>query len=122
MLVVQPRDLVAVVIGGELVALDGAPTRPAGSDGLDADDPRLGPWTDTGRDMIQYLTRDGRYTETRNGRPNAYTGRFWLNGDRITYLDDTGFWAFGQYHRGVLHHAGYVLQPGALIGTRPLRP
>ena len=114
-LVVQPRDLVAVVIEGEIIVYDGAPTRPAGSDELDSDDRRLGPWTDTRRDMTQYLTPDGRYTETRNGRPNAYTGCFWLNGDRITYLDDTGFWAFGQYHRGVLHHAGYVLRPGAHI-------
>ena len=107
MLVVQPRDLVAVE--GELIAIDGEPTRPSGPDGLDPGDPRLGPWTDTRRDMTQYLQWDGRYTETRNGRPNAYTGRFWLNSDRITYLDDTGFWAFGQYHHGVLHHAGYVL-------------
>lgn len=114
-LVVQPRDLVAVVIEGVPIVFDGAPTRPAGTDELNSDDPRIGPWADTRRDMTQYLTPDGRYTETRNGRPNAYIGRFWLNGDRITYLDGTGFWAFGQYHRGVLHHAGYVLHPGAHI-------
>lgn len=109
MLVVHPRDLIALVVYGEIVAFNGAPTRPADSGGLTDDDPRLGPWTDPKRNMTQYLTSDGRYTETRNGRRNAYTGRFWLNDDRITYLDDAGFWAFGQYHRGVLHHSGYVL-------------
>lgn len=114
MLVVQPRDLVAVVIAGEIIVYNGAPRRPAGADDLSATaDLRLGAWTDTRRNMTQYLTPDGRYTETRNGRCNAYTGRFWLTEDRITYLDDTGFWAFGQYHRGVLHHAGYVLSPDA---------
>ncbi len=112
MLVVQPQDLVALVIDGELIAFAGAPQRAAGTDRLDTGDPRLGPWTDRRRAMTQYLTQDGRYTETRNGRRHAYTGHFWLNGDRITYLDDTGFWAFGQYHRGVLHHAGYILRPG----------
>ncbi|QVQ52291.1 Atu4866 domain-containing protein [Spiractinospora alimapuensis] len=109
-LVVQPQDLIAVVVEGELIALHGTPTRPSGTDELDSDDPRLGQWTDARRDMTQYLSEDGRYTETRNGRRDAYTGRFWLNADRVTYLDDTGFWAFGQYHRGVLHHAGYVLR------------
>lgn len=109
MLVVSPRDLVAVVVHGELVVRDGQPVRPAGTDGLPAGDTRLGAWTDPRRNMTQYLTPDGRYSETRSGRRNAYTGRFWLNEDRITYLDDTGFWAFGQYHDGILHHAGFVL-------------
>lgn len=112
-LVVRPPDLIAVVVDGRVVVRDGAPSRPAGSDPPDsASDPRLGAWTDHGRKMTQYLTADGRYTETRHGRRDAYTGRFWLDGHRITYLDDTGFWAFGQYHRGILHHAGYVLRPG----------
>lgn len=111
MLVVQPRDLLAVVIAGEIIVYHGAPTRSAGTEELDSEDPRLGPWTDTKRKMTQYLSPDGRYAETRNGRRNAYTGRFWLHRDRITYLDDSGFWAFGQYHHGVLHHAGYVLHP-----------
>ncbi|WP_070160916.1 Atu4866 domain-containing protein [Nesterenkonia sp. PF2B19] len=110
MLVVSPRDLVAVVVHGELVVRQGQPVRPAGIDGLSAGDARLGAWTDPRRDMTQYLTADGRYSETRSGRRNAYTGRFWLDEDRITYLDDTGFWAFGQYHDGTLHHAGFVLQ------------
>jgi len=61
--------------------------------------------------MTQILTPAGRYSETRAGRRGAYTGHFWLDRERITYLDDAGFWAFGQYHDGVLHHAGFVLEP-----------
>lgn len=33
--------------------------------------------------LHQELTADGRYDETRGGRPHAYQGRFWINGDRI---------------------------------------
>lgn len=108
MLVVNPASLRAVVVHGNLVVRDGAATRSRG--GHAPDDPRLGAWRDPRRDMTQYLTPDGRYTETRGTTRDAYTGSFWLDGDRITYLDDTGFWAFGQYHDGVLHHAGFVLR------------
>lgn len=117
MLVVRPSNLLAVVVHGQLVARHGEPVRAAGTgtaavaDGLAAADPRLGAWRDEGRDMTQFLTADGRYSETRGGRRDAYTGRFWLDRDHITYLDDAGFWAFGQYHDGVLHHAGFVLEP-----------
>lgn len=114
MLVVSPADLIAVVVDGELVARLGAPVRPRESGGPAGPDPRLGPWSDAGRSMTQHLTADGRYSETRGGRPDAYTGCFWLTGERITYLDDSGFWAFGQFHRGVLHHAGFVLHRGDL--------
>ncbi|WP_394326748.1 Atu4866 domain-containing protein, partial [Thermobifida halotolerans] len=31
----------------------------------------------------------------------------WISGSRIDYLDDLGFWAFGEFRDGVLHHAGY---------------
>ncbi len=116
MLVVSPNDLIAVVVHGHLVVANGEPCRPSSADTLEPKDPRLGAWTDRGRDMTQYLNDQGRYSETRSGRPDAYTGQFWLDGDRITYLDDTGFWAFGQYHGGVLHHAGYVLEQGELQG------
>lgn len=108
MLVVDPADLITVLVEGRLV-VRGRPIRVDG-EGIATEDRRLGAWTDPGRDMTQYLTPDGRYSETRGGRRDAYTGTFWLDGDRITYLDDTGFWAFGQYHRGVLHHAGFVLR------------
>ena len=109
MLIVSPADLCALVVHGRIVVENGTPTRPAGAGPLTAGDARLGAWTDSTRDMTQHLTADGRYSETRHGRHDAYTGSFWLDRDRISYLDDTGFWAFGQYHDGVLHHAGFVL-------------
>ncbi|MFJ1512909.1 Atu4866 domain-containing protein [Cellulosimicrobium funkei] len=111
MLVVDPRDLLAVWVAGHLEAWDGAPTRPAGQD---VADPALrqtwvGTWHDPGRGLQQHLRPDGRYSETRGGRADAYTGRYWVHADRITYLDDSGFWAFGQLVDGVLHHAGFVM-------------
>ena len=72
--------------------------------------PYLGMWVDETDFLHQELTANGRYDETRGGRPNAFQGRFWIEGDRIDYLDDLGFWAFGDFREGVLHHAGYVLR------------
>ncbi|MGI5440451.1 Atu4866 domain-containing protein [Streptomyces shenzhenensis] len=51
----------------------------------------------------------GRYSETRSGRTDAYTGRYWTRGDRIVYLDDSGFWAFGVRYRETLFHADFVM-------------
>lgn len=110
MLVVRPERLRAVVVDGSVIVRDGRAVRPEGA-GVSATDPRLAAWTDPRRDMTQFLTADGRYSETRSGRRNAWTGRFWIDGARITYLDDTGFWAFGQFHGRQLHHAGFVLEP-----------
>ncbi|WP_201308754.1 Atu4866 domain-containing protein [Puerhibacterium puerhi] len=111
MLVVSPRDLLAVWVAGRLEAWDGAPTRPAGQDVADPTVRRawVGTWHDPGRGLQQHLRPDGRYSETRGGRADAYTGRYWVHVDRITYLDDSGFWAFGQLLDGVLHHAGFVM-------------
>jgi hypothetical protein len=111
MLVVSPRDLVAVLVDGHVEARDGRPERPAGADVVDADTARswVGTWSDPARGLDQHLLADGRYTETRGGRADAYTGRYWVRGARITYLDDSGFWAFGELLDGVLHHAGFVM-------------
>ncbi|MCI2237014.1 Atu4866 domain-containing protein [Paenibacillus sp. TRM 82003] len=110
-LVVDPRDLLAVWVAGHLEAWDGEPTRTAGED---VADPAVraawvGTWEDPHHGLLQHLRPDGRYSETRGGRADAYTGRYWLHEDRITYLDDSGFWAFGQLLDGVLHHAGFVM-------------
>ncbi|WP_222928310.1 MULTISPECIES: Atu4866 domain-containing protein [Cellulomonas] len=111
MLVVDPADLVAVHVRGHAEVLDGRPTRPAGEDLAEAAarDAWLGAWEDPGRDVVQHLRPDGRYSETRSGRVDAYTGRFWVRDGRITYLDDTGFWAFGELLGRTLHHAGMVM-------------
>lgn len=111
MLVVDPADLAAVYVSGHPEALDGEPTRPAGADLTDAAarETWVGTWEDPGRGLQQHLGADGRYAETRNGRANAYTGRFWVRDGRITYLDDSGFWAFGELLDGTLHHAGFVM-------------
>ncbi|GAA1733163.1 Atu4866 domain-containing protein [Nonomuraea bangladeshensis] len=74
-----------------------------------ADSPRVGVWVDRKGFLHQELAADGRYDETRGGRPHAYQGRFWIDGDRIDYLDDLGFWAYGEFRGDELHHAGYVM-------------
>lgn len=111
MLVVTPSDLLAVYVSGHAEAVDGRPTR---RPGVDVADPEVwirwgGTWEDRARGLEQHLSADGRYSETRNGRANAYTGRYWVRGDRITYLDDSGFWAFGELVDGTLHHAGFLM-------------
>lgn len=115
-LVVRPSALLAVVVAGrtevwqgEPVRPPGAPTRPGAADGPED---WVGTWIDEGAAMEQHLLPEGRYTETRNGRADAYTGRYWVDGGRITYLDDSGFWAFGERLDDVLHHAGFILHRG----------
>ncbi|MFJ9034829.1 Atu4866 domain-containing protein [Streptomyces sp. NPDC102274] len=73
---------------------------------------RVGVWIDVEDFLHQELTADGRYDETRGGRPHAYQGSYWIDGDRIDYLDDLGFWAFGEFKGDELHHAGYVMKLG----------
>ncbi|WP_328884065.1 Atu4866 domain-containing protein [Streptomyces sp. NBC_00299] len=74
--------------------------------------PRVGVWIDRNDFLHQELTADGRYDETRGERPHAYQGRYWIDGDRIDYLDDLGFWAYGEFRDDELHHAGYVMKLG----------
>ncbi|GAA1384773.1 hypothetical protein GCM10009613_16120 [Pseudonocardia kongjuensis] len=107
MLVVRPADLLAVVVDGEILVRDGEPTPAAGAPDPDA---WVGVWTDRGRALDQHLLPGGRYTETRGGRVDAYTGAWWTRGDRIVYRDDSGFWAFGVRYDGVIYHAGIVLR------------
>ncbi|MEU9367658.1 Atu4866 domain-containing protein [Streptomyces avermitilis] len=62
---------------------------------------------DEARDGRYDEARDGRYEEARGDRPSVYQGRYWINGTRTDYLDDLGFWAFGEFRDGTPHHAGY---------------
>jgi hypothetical protein len=39
------------------------------------------------------LLPNGRFAEARGSRKSAYQGRYWLEGDHIEYVDDTGFTA-----------------------------
>jgi hypothetical protein len=110
----QPADIAVLRIANargrhlELVVTAGKVTRP-GEPAMvaDPDHPYLGLWVDENDFVRQELLPDGRYDEARGDRPSAYQGRYWINGNRIDYLDDLGFWAFGEFQDGVLHHAGY---------------
>lgn len=107
MLMVRPADLVAVVIAGRLMAWRGSPVPDASSErGAPT---WVGTWRDNSHALEQHLLANGRYTETRSGHVDAYTGRYWTHRTHIAYLDDSGFWAFGEQYRGVLYHAGFVM-------------
>jgi hypothetical protein len=51
----------------------------------------------------------GRYDEARGKRRSAYQARYWIQGNHIDYLDDTGFTADGDFRDRVLYHVGMVL-------------
>ncbi|GAA2541760.1 hypothetical protein GCM10010435_06590 [Winogradskya consettensis] len=71
------------------------------------DSPHVGVWSDERARVVQELTPDGRYDETRNGRRHAYRGNFWIAGDSVVYHDDLDFWAYGEVVDGVLVHADF---------------
>ncbi|MEV5400795.1 Atu4866 domain-containing protein [Streptomyces sp. NPDC057413] len=104
-----------LLTGGQVRLYNGQPLDPADTtdlalEGEPAHDPAhpfLGMWVDDHDFVRQELLPDGRYDEARGDRPSAYQGRYWITGNRIDYLDDLGFWAFGEFRDGHLHHAGY---------------
>ncbi|MFI1865325.1 Atu4866 domain-containing protein [Streptomyces jumonjinensis] len=116
----SPEQVRALVAAGRPVLWAGAdvPSRvtapeariPAAEDLTGS--PRMGVWIDRNDFLHQELTADGRYDETRGGLPHAYQGRYWIDCDRIDYLDDLGFWAYGEFRGDELHHAGYVMKLG----------
>ncbi|MER5513335.1 Atu4866 domain-containing protein [Streptomyces sp. NPDC002763] len=116
----RPERVRALVAAGRPVlwagaAVPGRATAPRTGIPAAADltgSPRVGVWIDRNDFLHQELTADGRYDETRGGRPHAYRGRYWIDGDRIDYLDDLGFWAYGAFQGDELHHAGYVMKLG----------
>ncbi|WP_197679000.1 Atu4866 domain-containing protein [Auraticoccus monumenti] len=69
----------------------------------------VGTWVTQDRHIRHELLPDGRYVEARGRREAAYTGRYWMEGNHVEYLDDTGFTADGDFVDGVLHHAGMVM-------------
>ncbi|XUL92496.1 Atu4866 domain-containing protein [Streptomyces galilaeus] len=120
-LLTRPEEVRALVANGKPVLWAGtdSPGRPTAPEaGIPAaqeltGSPRVGVWIDENDFLHQELTPAGRYDETRGGRPHAYEGRYWIDGDRIDYLDDLGFWAFGEFRGDELHHAGYGMRLGA---------
>ncbi|MFI5844514.1 Atu4866 domain-containing protein [Catenuloplanes sp. NPDC051500] len=111
---VDPGRTAAIIVDGRITAINGrrlvpAPDEVASTLPDPKDSPYLGMWIDETGFLHQELTADGRYDETRGGRPHAYQGSFWIDGTRITYRDDLGFWAFGDFTGDTLHHAGYTL-------------
>ncbi|MER5767353.1 Atu4866 domain-containing protein [Streptomyces sp. NPDC001985] len=102
-LLTRPEQIRALVAAGRPVLWSGAEV-PGRATAPETDipaareptgDPRVGVWTDRAGFPRQELTPDGRYDETRGGRPHAYRGRHWIDGDRIDYLDDLGFYGVG---------------------------
>ncbi|MFI1884433.1 Atu4866 domain-containing protein [Streptomyces jumonjinensis] len=110
-LLTRPEQVRALVAAGRPVRWSGAavPGRATAPEtGIPATQeltggPRVGIWIDRNGFLHQELTADGRYDETRGGRPHAYRGRYWIDGDRIDYLDDLGSWAYGEFRGDELH-------------------
>ncbi|SNY59045.1 GNAT family N-acetyltransferase [Paractinoplanes atraurantiacus] len=104
--VIGRYDVRALLSQGRLVVRDGDPlARPSDPGGE-----RTGVWIDQNDWLHQELMANGRYDETRGGRRHAYTGRYWLDRDRIDYLDDSGFYAFGEFIGDTLHHVDFVMR------------
>ncbi|GAA2077114.1 Atu4866 domain-containing protein [Actinomadura alba] len=114
-IIARDRHLDILLDGGQVTLWNGHPADPAQGTGdvvppaATTDHPYVGLWVDQDDFLRQGLLPDGRYDEARGDRPSAYTGRYWIDGTRIDYLDDLGFWAYGEFHDGELHHAGYRL-------------
>ncbi|AYF86398.1 Atu4866 domain-containing protein [Pseudomonas sp. JS3066] len=69
----------------------------------------VGMWVTADGRIRHELLPGGRYDEARGNKKSAYQGRYWLEGDHIEYVDDTGFTADGEFRSDVLYHAGMVL-------------
>jgi hypothetical protein len=101
--------LVPALLAGALAASEPAPGA--------APHPYVGMWVTDDGHVRHELLPDGRYDEARGTRESAYRGRYTVRGNRIDYVDDTGFTADGVFvSEHVLHHGGMVLRrvaPGA---------
>ncbi|RLV55702.1 hypothetical protein D9V41_09565 [Aeromicrobium phragmitis] len=104
-MIIRPADLVMVVVAGHVMAWRGEPTAASGPEAPSW----CGTWADDSHALEQHLLPGGRYSETRHGRADAYTGSYWTCGAHIVYLDDSGFWAFGERSGDVLYHADFVM-------------
>ncbi|BBK43542.1 hypothetical protein STVA_35620 [Allostella vacuolata] len=105
-----PRTLfviaVAALAAGPLLAQAPAPAQPVTM----TEETAVGMWVTADGHVRHELLPGGRYDEARGSRKSAYQGRWRLTGNRIDYVDDTGFPADGEFIDGVLHHGGMVLR------------
>lgn len=101
------RLAAACLMAAGLHAAGAAAQTPAGT----APHPYVGMWV-TGDGHIRHeLLANGRYDEARGSRESAYRGRYEITGNRIEYLDDTGFRADGVFvEADVLHHGGMIFR------------
>jgi hypothetical protein len=111
---------VGILVGGACltVLLSGCPgisdpgDRPAAGQSAPARSgaahPYVGMWVTADGHIRQQLLADGRYDEARGERDSAYTGSYRVSGNRIDYVDDTGFTADGTFEQDTLHHGGYT--------------
>ncbi|WP_202845073.1 Atu4866 domain-containing protein [Luteimonas saliphila] len=98
-----PAAVVAALLAGALAAAE--PATPA------APHPYVGMWVTDDGHVRHALLPNGRYDEARGTRESAYRGRYTVRGNRIDYVDDTGFTADGVFvDENVLHHGGMVLR------------
>jgi len=68
----------------------------------------IGMWVTRDGRIRHELLPNGRYDEARGPKKSAYQGRYWLEGDHIEYVDDTGFTADGDFRDGMLYRAGMI--------------
>lgn len=101
----MPTAIAAAIATATAAAIATASDTPKES----ASHPYAGMWVTADGYIRHQLLPNGRYDEARGKRRSAYQGRYWIKGDHIEYLDDTGFTADGDFRDGVLYHAGMVL-------------
>ena len=77
----------------------------------------LGTWVTADGRVRHHLLPNGRYDEARGSRESAYRGRYFVEGNHIEYIDDTGSTADGDFVDGVLYHGGMVLKRAAKSKT-----
>jgi len=71
--------------------------------------PYIGMWVTADGHIRQELLANGRYDEARGTRQSAYQGRYEVDGNMISYWDDTGFAADGELvSDNELHHGGMI--------------
>ncbi len=97
---------VAALAANPLLAQAPAPATPVAM----TEETVVGMWVTADGHVRHELLPGGRYDEARGSRKSAYQGRWRLTGNRIDYVDDTGFTADGDFIDGVLHHGGMVLR------------